>query len=246
MSDNGEGFLRAKRRRGEGNGRPYPFHALSNPFPSPFPGLSYEVPGPDGCTLGGMLFVLQVPTVEIAKGSWANDLLKDAGNVRLPRGLAAWGGFGDLRKHRLPKGDAEVRVWGGFGLTNLGGTILRRKGGVWTAVRLIGGVPGTRFPSKKATYTAPKEGWPVFWRKMDALHLWTLPDESTLPQKDRHTVFDGFSYLVETQRDGRYRAYAYANPEFQKQWPEAAKMVSLAKLLETAFPPVEKGPSAGM
>lgn len=183
-----------------------------------------------------MLFLLQIPTVEIARDSWAGAVLKDAGNVRTPRGLAAWGGFGDLRRHRLPVGDAEVRVWGGFGLGDLQGTILRRKGGVWTAVRLAGGFPGTRFRSRKAAYAAPKGGWPLFWRKAEAFGIWSLPDETAWPASKRARVDDGIAYLVEAQRDGRYRAYAYDNPASQTGWPEAARMARLARLLEIAFP----------
>ena len=191
--------------------------------------------------MGPMLVMLQAPKVEIARDSWAGAVLENAGDVRGPRGLAAWGGFGGLGQHRLPAGDAEVRVWGGFGLGNLEGTILRRKGSVWTAVRLVGAYPGTRSRPRKVAYAAPKGGWPAFWRKAEAFGIWSLPDESTLPQAKRMGIDDGISYLVETQRDGRYRAYAYNNPALQTGWPEAARMARLAWLLELSFPLPTRG-----
>lgn len=171
----------------------------------------------------------------MAPNSWAHVLLREKRSVRDPLGLAAWGGFGDLRKHRLPEGDEEVRVWGGFGITNLQGLILRKAAGKWTATRLIGGIPGTSSKSRKTLYPAPKSGWPTFWRKAEEFGLWTLPDDSTLPQKERKWVLDGFSYLVELQRGGTYRTYAYDNPELQK-WPEAKQMVAIDRLLGREFP----------
>ena len=194
--------------------------------------------------MGTVLSLFQTPVDTTAAKSWARGLLAPSKSVREPRGLAAWGGFGDLRRHALPKGDAAVRVWNGFGITNLIGVVLRSKGGVWTATRLIGGFDDPKHPSRKVVYPAPVGGWPAFWRRAEALKVWSLPDESALPQKDRKWVNDGFSTLVETARDGRYRAYAYDNPEFQTQWPEAGRIMALNRLTDAAFP-FPKKPKAG-
>jgi hypothetical protein len=187
-----------------------------------------------------MLLLLQAPQVVIAPNSWARKLLVERKSVREPLGLAAWGGFGDLRKHLLPLGDEQVRVWRGFGITNLQGLILQKRAGKWTAVRLIGGIPGTRFKSRKTLYPDPKSGWPVFWSRAEALGLWSLPDDSTLPDKNRKFVMDGFSDLVELQRGGTYRAYVYDNPELQT-WAEAKRMVEINRLLGEEFPVGVKG-----
>ena len=193
-----------------------------------------------------MLLMFQAPTVDVPMSTLAYNYLLDADTLETPRGLAKWAGRPDLRKALLPKGDEEVRVWSGFGKGTLRGLILRKTGTEWTAVRLVGAPPEGERSSTKTMLAAPKEGWPAFWASANALGLWTLPDESALPQEDKVGVLDGIGYVVEVQREGRYRAYAYSNPALQPQWPEAAKMVSLAKLLQTAFPPVEKGPGAGV
>ena len=180
--------------------------------------------------------LIQAPIVELPKASWPEGFFGGRRDRQSIVGRAAIGGYGNLQKHLLPPADEEVRVWGGFGLSFLQAVILRREAGKWTAVRLLSAIPGTSKAGWKKRYAAPKSGWPVFWKKAEALGIWTLPDDSTLPQKYAQHVFDGYSYVVEIQRGGRYRAYRYANPDSQKHWPEAKRMVLLDRLLEREFP----------
>lgn len=191
-----------------------------------------------------MLLLLQTPTVDLPMSTLAYNFLLDADTLQTPRGLAKGAGLPDLRKTPLPKGDEEVRVWSGFGIARLTGLILRKRGTVWTAVRLVGGFPDEEKSSTKTMLQPPKEGWAAFLSEAAALGLWTLPDESVLPQEKRVAVLDGIGYVVELQREGRYRAYAYSNPQLQPQWPEAAKLSALANLLADAFPPPSPPQSA--
>jgi hypothetical protein len=48
---------------------------------------------------------------------------------------AAASPLGSLANRALPRGDVELRVWGGYGLTSTTGVILRRSAGRWRAWR---------------------------------------------------------------------------------------------------------------
>lgn len=188
-----------------------------------------------------MLAVLQVPQVDIAPNSFAKLCYGKVGDRQTIVGRAAAGGYGDLRKSNLPVGDEEIRVWGGFGITFLQGTILRKVSGRWIALRLLSETHNGKRRDWTKVYTGPKTGWPTFWSQAESLGIWTLPDDSTLPQAGRKTVLDGYSIIVETLRKGKYRVYAYNNPKEQTQWPTAARVLAVGKLFGKEFPVGLKG-----
>lgn len=183
-----------------------------------------------------MLALLQVPQVEIPPKSFAVSAYGNAKDRQTILGRVAAAGFGDLRNKLLPLGDEEMRVWEGFGKTFLQGTILRKVGGTWIAMRLLSETQRGKRRDWTKVYPGPKTGWPTFWSLAESLGIWTLPDDSTLPQERRRTIRDGYSIVVETQRKGKYRVYAYNNPREQKQWPTAARMMAIGKLLGSEFP----------
>jgi len=188
-----------------------------------------------------MLAVLQAPQVDVPPNSFALVSYGAPKDRQTILGRAAAGGYGDLRQKLLPTGDAEIRVWGGFGTTFLQGTILRRVKGTWIAVRLLSETHNGKRRDWTKVYTGPKAGWPTFWSRAESLGIWTLPDDSTLPQEGRQTTKDGYSIIVETQRAGKYRVYAYNNPKLQTQWPTAARIMAIGKLLGAEFPVGLKG-----
>lgn len=183
-----------------------------------------------------LLLALQTPIVEMPSESWSGYFYGSVKERQTILGRANLSGYADLRKHLLPKGDEEVRIWMGFGITYLQGMILRKKAEKWSATRLLSALPNRPKSRWAKAYVAPKSGWATFLTKAETLGLWTLPDDSTLPQKDRKEVMDGFSYVVEIQREGKYRAYQYDNPEYQTQWPESKRILAIGKLLEQEFP----------
>ena len=148
-----------------------------------------------------------------------------------PGEMLATSGLGSLSRHLLPRGDAEVRYWGGFAWST-DVYILRRRAGTWSAAHLVA---WSRKPP--VPLPAPKLGWPAFWMKAERLGIYTLPDqENAGSKKGLLGIDDGYSTLVEFQRDGVYRAYAYDNPTNQTSWPPAKPMAALVRFLAEQFP----------
>src|SRR5438552_13800836 len=139
--------------------------------------------------------------------------------------LATAAGWNSLREATLPAESLEVRAWIGFGLSPLQGYSLRQDGSRWTGRYIIESFQQTNWVT--ARDITPKSGWERFWNRLVQLNLLTLPDSSTL--RGEEMVMDGVSYVVEINRDGRYRTYEYGNPQEQK-WPEAKKIISIVQM----------------
>lgn len=188
------------------------------------------------------VFALQAPRDITAIHSAAKD------PKQYSRRIASQCGLIDLRRARLPKGDEELRLWD-YGWT-VETVILRRRAGAWSAVRvsaqwtqLSGSKRYRLVPTPPENVSAPPEGWPKFWKRVETLRAWTLPDQSQLPPirrglvaTDAHIVTDGHAIEVETQRNGIYRAYFYTNPDIGKQGPNSDRIVALDRLLLSKFP----------
>lgn len=150
--------------------------------------------------------------------------------------IARTNGLGRLDKHLLPSGDVEVRYWGGFAWGTRG-VRLRREGGKWTVFSLERG--RNQRPKRLPD---PRSGWPTFWSQVEKLGLWSISDEDTHRNRRGYaTIFDGYSTLVEYQRDGVYRAYAYNNPGNQSTWPPSKPMAALSRFIESNFPMTSNG-----
>jgi hypothetical protein len=72
--------------------------------------------------------------------------------------------------------------------------------------------------------------WRAVLERAEALGLWTLPDQWSLPY-DGMQVTDGWSIVVELRDGSRYRAYHYNNPDARKPSPEAASAVAIRATL---------------
>ncbi len=155
---------------------------------------------------------------DIPNGSWETIFFKTINR------LTAKAGWTPLRKRPLPSDSAELRIWIGFGLSPLQGFSLRRNGSTWVGRSVADSVKG----SIEVRQVFPKSGWDRFWKKLSNLGVLKLPDSSTLPNEV--LVLDGVAYVVEINQDGRYRTYAYCNPQDQK-WPEAKKIMRIVDTL---------------
>ena len=144
--------------------------------------------------------------------------------------LATKAGWKSLREAPLPSQSMEVRVWIGFGLSPLQGYSLRQDGSRWTGRYIVESFQQTN--SVAVRDIAPKSGWDKLWTRLIQLDLLALPDSSTL--RGEEMVTDGVSYVIEINRDGRYRTYQYGNPQEQK-WPEAKKIISIVQTLQDEF-----------
>jgi hypothetical protein len=67
--------------------------------------------------------------------------------------------------------------------------------------------------------------------KAEALGLWSLPDQASLPG-DSIFVTDGWGMSVELRDGKRYRAYSYSNPQAHA-WPEAKRAEAIAGAFQT-------------
>jgi hypothetical protein len=179
------------------------------------------------------------PTRDIPNASWEPIFFGDETDRQSINGRAKLGGLAPLRSKLLPKGVAEIRVWQGFGITYLEGYRFRLEAGNWRGWKLEPAIPGRkdlkdiRFQSP---LKPPTQGWPAFWKAMEAEGLYTLSDFEALPGK-KNTVLDGMSYVVEFQKEGKYRTYCYDNPSYQpKNWKEIDNIINIAKLLHQSFP----------
>lgn len=110
--------------------------------------------------------------------------------------------------------------------------MLRRTQGQWQASRLIG------WGAKKAVpLSPPTSGWPTFSKELGRLRVFELPDQNDVrDRKGYREIMDGYSTLVEYQKDGVYRAYAYNNPGNQATWAPAKPMAALDVYLRAQFP----------
>lgn len=71
--------------------------------------------------------------------------------------------------------------------------------------------------------------WRGTLRRLEAVGLWELPDESNL--QSREIVFDGFGITVELLSAAGYRTYHYGNPDMQR-WPEDRRAAELMRIVD--------------
>jgi hypothetical protein len=138
-----------------------------------------------------------------------------------------------LRDLALGADTFEVRVWIGFGVGPLEALSIRREGSTWSGRYAIHRL-WLAGPVAVQSVT-PKSAWDQLWARLVQLDLLKLPDSSTLPRSES-MVADGVSYVVEINKDGRYRTYMYANP-VHKKWPEAKRMIEIVETLRNEIIP---------
>lgn len=145
---------------------------------------------------------------------------------------AAEAGLPSLRTRMLSEGDAEVRVWVGFGINGEDGIVLRRSGGEWSALYLHGMFD--KYPPHKyqKALAVPKSGWEAAWGRLSGAGILTLPDASTV--QCNTYLKDGTSYVVEINAANTYRTYLYDNPN-HAQCDEAKRMMRVGEIIAEEF-----------
>lgn len=63
--------------------------------------------------------------------------------------------------------------------------------------------------------------WRALWDSLEALGVWTLPDQDDLP-RDSLLTLDGWAMTVEVRDGGSYRSYAYSNPDAHRHPAQVA------------------------
>ena len=138
----------------------------------------------------------------------------------------------ELRSTALRQGDLEVRVWFGFGLTPLEGFILKRAGGQWSALHLVG---DDYYEPKKVIrkeLRPPQSGWEASWERLEDAEVRTLPDSSEIDYDAGGK--DGWGYLVEVREGDSYRAYHYQFPELSRR-TEAKRVLEIGDTIGNEF-----------
>lgn len=83
--------------------------------------------------------------------------------------------------------------------------------------------------------------WKRVLRDAEGEGLWTLPDQSALPN-DRIAVFDGWGITVELRDGDAYRAYEYDNPGSHPSWArQASHVIAIARIMQSVNALVPSG-----
>lgn len=145
-----------------------------------------------------------------------------------------------LREFSLYRNDLEVRVWVSF-LEGKDGFIFRRFNRQWSAVA-IKDIDCNKFnywkrdrkySVGKINLHEPESGWQNVWQKLLEAEILDLPDYSELPEYDMGYLH-GIAYFVEINKDGKYRTYAYSNPQVQ-MLKEAEQMMKISEIISDEF-----------
>ncbi len=100
----------------------------------------------------------------------------------------------------------EIRVWYGFTDRKLLGFVLKKTNQVWSGVY----VPHYDSESAKAPVplSVPKSGWESFWKTLEGLDIYTLPDAYDIGQVNAREL-EARALFVEIKTPEKYRAYVY-------------------------------------
>ncbi len=95
-------------------------------------------------------------------------------------------------------------------------------------------------PAEACTFNlTPEPDWDSVLRKMEAASLWTLPDESVLPECRYggvvYVTVDGDIFLFELFDGTSYRAFHYSNPLSSSPWPEERNAARIAEIVWDVF-----------
>ena len=141
-------------------------------------------------------------------------------------------GVPELRTVLLTGEDFEVRVWVGFGVNGEDGIILRRTSNQWSAVHLHGMAERPPFVRSVSNLETPRSGWKGAWQRLTEAGILTLPD-ALVAGCNTH-IFDGAKYVVELNKDKRYRTYMYDNPTYSR-CSEAKQMLKIGEIIAEEF-----------
>ena len=135
-----------------------------------------------------------------------------------------------LRKTQLYPNDIEIRIWRGFGLSELEAVILKRNGSQWSAFHLQTDTSNPPFEKAQVEeLKEPKSGWGKFWKQMNDQRLLELPDANEIDCDV--SIIDGTVYVIEVNQNGTYRTYHYESGIEKcleaKQMDEISRIISL-------------------
>jgi hypothetical protein len=144
--------------------------------------------------------------------------------------LSKLAGLPSLKSSNLARGDAEARVWYGFGLILLEGFAIKRTNNQWNAFHLKADGANPRHITKVARIKlpAPKSGWDKCWQRLTDAGILMLPSGTEGPDPDA----EGF--YVETMAGGSYRSFEYTSPEYSES-PNAKRMVAIGDIIFEEF-----------
>lgn len=139
-------------------------------------------------------------------------------------------GLPSLKAANFAQGDAEIRVWYGFGLIALEGFIVQRVNNQWSAFHLKADHHSMRYAKKveRIQLPAPKSGWESCWQRLVDAGVLTLQSGTDGPDPDA----EGF--YVEIMDGGSYRDYLYNSPEYSEA-PNAKRMVAIGNIVSNEF-----------
>jgi hypothetical protein len=145
-------------------------------------------------------------------------------------------GFKPLRAIAIRPGDFELRIWTGFGISGLGGTIVRRIDHKWSAF-ILSDPQGTRringrYVEPSAKKAAESIDWARIWEKLEREGIENIRDDSEIPHCK--AVLDGVSYVVEIAREDYYRTYMVANPQIQRS-EDGDRFLHIMSIFRDAF-----------
>jgi hypothetical protein len=137
-----------------------------------------------------------------------------------------------LRKASLSPDDIEIRIWRGFGLSNLEAFILKRTNGNWSAFHLKADRNGEPFENVQLKeLSEPKSGWESFWKQISNRKLLELPDQSEIGCDI--LTYDATSHVVEINQNRIYRTYRYTSGN--ERCAEAKLMDEIAEIIGLEF-----------
>ena len=205
----------------------------------------------------GQLAAILAAALVAAAPTGARARLDESGNPYLlsfTDDAARAAGIGPLRETPLPVGEAEIRIWTGFGIVSpdavlrlrtdatgrIDGELLLHDdhdaegemNAAWFR-SITDGRCARYLRNDTAQTCVARFGREPDWRRvlerLDAAQVRALPDESALPLP-KSRVHDGMCIVVELREGERYRAYSYCNPGFRDE-PEAANAVTIASIV---------------
>ena len=126
-----------------------------------------------------------------------------------------------------------IRLWYVY-VSTMQVTDLKKSNGKWSAevhnmkLGLINNRP--EVISTNSISVSPKSDWNIFTGKLFSLNILDLPDDSELPDYDIPT--DASFVIVEIATKERYKIYSYSEPYMHLEFPQAANMENIMKLIE--------------
>jgi hypothetical protein len=137
----------------------------------------------------------------------------------------------DLRKTKFDGDDVEIRIWRGFGLSDLEGIAVKRIKNEWSGVYIKSNDYIDATSAKVVRLNAPKSGWDSFWKKINEAEILKIPDNSEINCDS--SGFDGMSYVVEYVHKYQYRTYMYSL--VYSECAEAKKLENIGNIFAEEF-----------